>query len=183
MCRQCYVEESKRLSILIRCGICHVGGEERADGQSGESSGDGMNSERGMLKTKLVHQINVRDMQKLKVTESAYAELESEAISFLNEMKTLGLALMLDDFGSGMSSFSTLENFVFCIIKIDMGFISQIGKGGKAGSIIKHIIGLSHDVGAKGVAEAEFAELGSAMSASHFEIDCLLTLHIAASSS
>lgn len=106
-----------------------------------------------MLKTKLVHQINIRDMLKLEVTESAYAELESDAISFLNEMKALGLSLMLDDFGSGMSSFSTLENFEFDIIKIDMGFISQIGKGGKAESIIKHIIGLSHDVGAKVVAE------------------------------
>lgn len=35
MCRQCYVEESKRLPILIRCGICHIDGEERADGQDG----------------------------------------------------------------------------------------------------------------------------------------------------
>lgn len=293
MCRQCYVEESKRLPILIRCGIFHIGGEERADGQDNEDSGDGMkiqclldhaklaektldpshgscyavcdqkmsddymnrrwlvaqidnafakrefqtyyqpvvdamtgeivsaealirwrHSERGMispgqfvpvfekegcitkidsfmvnsviafnygrmvknqkvvpcavnlsrvdfydvrllemLKTKLVHQINIRDMLKLEVTESAYAELESDAISFLNEMKSLGLSLMLDDFGSGMSSFSTLENFEFDVIKIDMGFISQIGKGGKAESIIKHIIGLSHDVGAKVVAE------------------------------
>lgn len=290
LCRQCYIEESKRLPILIRCGICHISGEEHADGQDGEGrmtiqrlldraklaentldpahgscyavcdqkmSDDYMNrrwlisqidnafakgefqtyyqpvvdtmtgeiasaealirwrhSEQGMispgqfvpvyekegyitridsfmvnsviafnhsrmlknqkvvpcavnlsrvdfydvrllemLKTKLVHQINIRDMLKLEVTESAYAELESDAISFLNEMKELGLALMLDDFGSGMSSFSTLENFEFDIIKIDMGFISQIGKGGKAEAIIKHIIGLSHDVGAKVVAE------------------------------
>ena len=106
-----------------------------------------------MLKTKLSHQENVRDMLKLEVTESAYAELESDAISFLDEMKRLGLALMLDDFGSGMSSFSTLESFEFDIIKLDMGFISQIGKGRKVEAIIKHIIGLSHDMGAKVVAE------------------------------
>lgn len=106
-----------------------------------------------MLKTKLSNQENVRDMLKLEVTESAYAELESDAISFLDEMKRLGLALMLDDFGSGMSSFSTLESFEFDIIKLDMGFISQIGKGRKVEAIIKHIIGLSHDVGAKVVAE------------------------------
>lgn len=284
MCRQCYVEESKRLPILIRCGICHIDGEDSGDemkiqrlldraklaentldpshgscyavcdqkmsddyvnrrwlvsqidnafakgefqtyyqpvvnAMTGEiASAEALirwhHSERGMispgqfvpvyekegyitridsfmvnsviafnhgrllknqkvvpcavnlsrvdfydvrllemLKTKLVHQINIKDMLKLEVTESAYAELESDAISFLNEMKALGLALMLDDFGSGMSSFSTLENFEFDIIKIDMGFISQIGKGGKAESIIKHIIGLSHDVGAKVVAE------------------------------
>ena len=284
MCRQCYVEESKRLPILIRCGICHIDGEDGGDemkiqrlldraklaentldpshggcyavcdqkmsddyvnrrwlvsqidnafakgefqtyyqpvvdAMTGEiASAEALirwhHSERGMispgqfvpvyekegcitridsfmvnsviafnhsrmlkkqkvvpcavnfsrvdfydvrllemLKTKLVHQINIKDMLKLEVTESAYAELESDAISFLNEMKALGLALMLDDFGSGMSSFSTLENFEFDIIKIDMGFISQIGKGRKAESIIKHIIGLSHDVGAKVVAE------------------------------
>ncbi len=284
MCRQCYVEESKRLPILIRCGICHIDGEDGGDEMKiqrlldraklaentldpshggcyavcdQKMSDDYVNrrwlvsqidnafakgefqtyyqpvvdtmtgeiasaealirwhhSERGMispgqfvpvyekegcitridsfmvnsviafnhsrmlkkqkvvpcavnlsrvdfydvrllemLKTKLVHQINIKDMLKLEVTESAYAELESDAISFLNEMKALGLALMLDDFGSGMSSFSTLENFEFDIIKIDMGFISQIGKGRKAESIIKHIIGLSHDVGAKVVAE------------------------------
>ncbi|MCM1090600.1 MAG: EAL domain-containing protein [Butyrivibrio sp.] len=106
-----------------------------------------------MLKTKLGNQEHVRDMLKLEVTESAYAELESDAISFLDEMKRLGLALMLDDFGSGMSSFSTLESFEFDIIKLDMGFISQIGKGRRVEAIIKHIIGLSHDVGAKVVAE------------------------------
>ncbi|MDE7254376.1 MAG: EAL domain-containing protein [Acetatifactor sp.] len=106
-----------------------------------------------MLKNKLGNLEHVRDMLKLEVTESAYAELESDAISFLDEMKRLGLALMLDDFGSGMSSFSTLESFEFDIIKLDMGFISQIGKGRKVEAIIKHIIGLSHDVGAKVVAE------------------------------
>ncbi len=107
----------------------------------------------GMLKHKLSSQKNVRDMLKLEVTESAYSVLESDALSFLEEMKRLGLALMLDDFGSGMSSLSTLESFEFDIIKLDMGFIAQIGKSRKAEAIIKHTIGLSHDIGAKVVAE------------------------------
>ncbi len=34
-----------------------------------------------------------------------------------------------------------------------MGFIAQIGKSAKAEAIIKHTIGLSHDIGAKVVAE------------------------------
>ncbi len=106
-----------------------------------------------MLKHKLGNQEKVREMLKLEVTESAYAVLESDALSFLEEMKRLGLALMLDDFGSGMSSLSTLESFGFDIIKLDIGFISQIGKSRKAEAIIKHTIGLSHDIGAKVVAE------------------------------
>ncbi len=106
-----------------------------------------------MLKRKLGSQKNVSDMLKLEVTESAYAVLETDALSFLEEMKKLGLALMLDDFGSGMSSFSTLESFEFDVIKLDMGFTAQIGKSRKAEAIIKHIVGLSHDTEAKVVAE------------------------------
>lgn len=106
-----------------------------------------------MLKLRLGSQKNVSDMLKLEVTESAYAVLETDALSFLGEMKKLGLALMLDDFGSGMSSFSTLESFEFDVIKLDMGFTAQIGKSRKAEAIIKHIIGLSHDTEAKVVAE------------------------------
>lgn len=106
-----------------------------------------------LLKTMLRHQENVRDMLKLEVTESAYAELESNALSFLAEMKSLGLAIMLDDFGSGMSSLSTLESFDFDVVKLDMGFIAQIGTNSKAEAIIRHTIGLSHDTGSTVVAE------------------------------
>lgn len=106
-----------------------------------------------MIRRKIAKQEDIQNMLKLEVTESAYAVLETDAISFLDEMKKLGLSLMLDDFGSGMSSLSTLESFEFDVIKLDMGFIRKIGKSQKAEGIIKHTIGLSHDIGAKVVAE------------------------------
>ena len=107
----------------------------------------------GIIKHKVDQLENIQSLLKLEVTESAYMELETDAVSFLEEMKGLGLSLMLDDFGSGMSSLSTLESFEFDIIKLDMGFIAKIGKSAKAEAIIKHTIGLSHDVGARVVAE------------------------------
>lgn len=106
-----------------------------------------------VLKEKIGKQHNVKDMLKLEVTESAYAVLESVAIDFLMEMKKLGLTLLLDDFGSGMSSFSTLETFEFDVLKLDVGFIRRIGKSKKAEAIIEHIIALSHALGIKVVAE------------------------------
>lgn len=106
-----------------------------------------------VIKKKLALHKNIEDMLKLEVTESAYAVLEKDAIAFLEEMRRLKIGLMLDDFGSGMSSLSTLESFEFDVIKLDMGFISQIGKSKKAEAIIKHTIGLAHDVGARLVAE------------------------------
>ena len=105
------------------------------------------------IKDMLKKQENVRDLLKLEVTESAYAVLENDAIAFLEDMKKLEISLLLDDFGSGMSSLSTLESFEFDVIKLDMGFINKIGKSIKAEGIIKHTIGLSHDIGAKVVAE------------------------------
>lgn len=93
------------------------------------------------------------DLLKLEVTESAYIVLESNAVSFLKEIKKLGIMLMLDDFGRGMSSMSTLESFEFDAIKLDMSFVAQIGKSSRAEAIIKHTIGLSHDIGASVIAE------------------------------
>ena len=105
------------------------------------------------LTSTLGHYQNIQNILKLEVTESAYAVLESDAISFLHEMKKLGLSILLDDFGSGMSSLSTLESFAFDIIKLDIGFTAKIGKNSKSEAIIKNTIGLSHDIGAKVIAE------------------------------
>ncbi|MBO5487564.1 MAG: EAL domain-containing protein [Eubacterium sp.] len=107
----------------------------------------------GMLKQKLENQENVQDMLKLEITESAYAVLESDALAFLEEMRKLRLSFLLDDFGSGMSSLSTLELYDFDTIKLDMGFIRKIGKSPKAEAIIRHTIGMAHDMGAKVIAE------------------------------
>lgn len=106
-----------------------------------------------ILKKKLRNQENIHDMLKLEITESAYAELESDALEFLEEMNNLGLSFLLDDFGSGMSSLSTLELHDFDVIKLDMGFIRKIGKSKKAEVIIRHTIGMVHDMGAKVIAE------------------------------
>lgn len=90
---------------------------------------------------------------KLEVTESAYANIEDRAMSFLHNMQSLGVKVLLDDYGSGMSSLSTLEDFAFDTVKLDMGFIRKIGKSRAAESIIKSTINLAHDVGSDVIAE------------------------------
>lgn len=106
-----------------------------------------------MVKQRLHNLENVHNMLKFEITESAYAVLEADAQIFLEEMKKSKISFSLDDFGSGMSSLSTLELYEFDIIKLDMGFISKIGKNKKAEAIIRHTIGMAHDMGAKVVAE------------------------------
>ena len=52
-----------------------------------------------------------------------------------------------------MSSLSTLENFEFDVVKLDMGFIHKIGLQKKAEIIIRSTIELSHALGATVTAE------------------------------
>ncbi len=89
----------------------------------------------------------------VEVTESAYAILERDAIGYLNHMKEKGVRILLDDYGSGMSSLSTLESFAFDIVKLDMGFIRKIGMSSKAEAIITSTIALAHAIGSKVTAE------------------------------
>ncbi len=90
---------------------------------------------------------------RFEVTESAYADLESRAIDYLDRMKKQGIQILLDDYGSGMSSLSMLEAFDFDIIKLDIGFIRKIGKNVKVEAIIVSTINLAHAIGARVTAE------------------------------
>lgn len=90
---------------------------------------------------------------KLEVTESAYAELENYATEFLQDMKKVGVKILLDDYGSGMSSLSTLESFDFDTVKLDMGFVRKIGKSRKAEIIIRSTIDMCHGIGTDVIAE------------------------------
>jgi EAL domain-containing protein (putative c-di-GMP-specific phosphodiesterase class I)/GGDEF domain-containing protein/peptidase E len=92
-------------------------------------------------------------MIRFEVTESAYADLESKAMDYLNRMKKEGIKILLDDYGSGMSSLSMLETFDFDILKLDIGFIRKIGVSDKVESIISSTINLAHLLGAKVTAE------------------------------
>lgn len=92
-------------------------------------------------------------MIRFEVTESAYADLETKAMEYLGRMKEAGIKILLDDFGSGMSSLSMLQSFDFDIIKLDIGFIRKIGINEKAESIIRSVISVAHSIGGKVTAE------------------------------
>ncbi len=90
---------------------------------------------------------------KIEITESAYANLERNALDFLDTLKEREVKILLDDYGSGMSSLSTLESYEFNTIKLDIGFIRKIGQSSKAETIIRSTIGMAHAFGADVIAE------------------------------
>ena len=88
-----------------------------------------------------------------ELTESAYAGVSEDGNSFLTKMHEEGTKLLVDDFGSGVSSFSTIRDFDFDILKLDMGFVQKIGLNRKNNNIIISLIELAHRLDLKVIAE------------------------------
>ncbi len=89
----------------------------------------------------------------IEVTESVFINDGKQAIKVLSALHALGVAISLDDFGTGYSSLSYLRSFAFSKIKIDKSFIAGLGQGDEAGTIVRAIIGLGHNLAVSIVAE------------------------------
>lgn len=77
---------------------------------------------------------------RMEITETSYAAIEAYRNATLEALREAGILLLLDDFGSGYSSFGMLQNYNFDIMKIDMSFVRQIETNTKTRSIIRFII-------------------------------------------
>ena len=92
-------------------------------------------------------------MLSYEVTESAYTIVSKKGVEFLNELRKMGVNLLMDDFGSGVSSFSTLRDYDFDVIKLDMGFVQKVGTDRKHNNILIALIDLAHHLDMKVIAE------------------------------
>jgi diguanylate cyclase (GGDEF)-like protein len=95
----------------------------------------------------------------LEITESLLLEDDTKTIAVLHELRSLGIHIVMDDFGTGFSSLNYLRSFPFDKIKIDKSFVHDMSKGGDSVAIVKAIIDLARalDIGvvAEGVETAD----------------------------
>lgn len=101
--------------------------------------------------------VRVGDIR-LEITETSYAALESDREGILEQLRKLGSPILLDDFGSGFSSFGMLKRYNFDILKLDMTFTRQIETSPKTCTIINGIIQMVHHLGIKVIAEGAETE-------------------------
>jgi diguanylate cyclase (GGDEF)-like protein len=88
----------------------------------------------------------------LEITESIIMEHSDRIMTVLAGLNALGVRLALDDFGTGYSSLSYLGRMPIQIVKIDRGFIADIGDAsGRA--IVAAVTDLAHVLGLTVVAE------------------------------
>ena len=89
----------------------------------------------------------------LEITESAYTENSSQIIQIVEELRSLGFRIEMDDFGAGYSSLNMLSEMPTDIIKLDMGFIRNVFRNEKNLHILKMMIGIKNFLAVPIVAE------------------------------
>jgi diguanylate cyclase (GGDEF)-like protein/PAS domain S-box-containing protein len=103
----------------------------------------------------------------LEITESAVIENPDAVIAVLDKLKSLGLRISIDDFGTGHSSLSYLHRFPIDALKIDRSFVSAMTV--EQSSIIQAIVALAQALRLEVIAEgietvdqlSRLAQLGS----------------------
>ena len=88
-----------------------------------------------------------------EITETAAVANLSLALEFIKRMRNLGCEFSLDDFGSGLSSFSYLQNMPVDYLKIDGSFVRDIDTNKVNKAMVKSINEVSHTMEMKTVCE------------------------------
>jgi diguanylate cyclase (GGDEF)-like protein/PAS domain S-box-containing protein len=102
----------------------------------------------------------------VEITETVLLEKSDTVLATLHALRTLGLRISMDDFGTGFSSLSYLRSFPFDKIKIDQIFVRDLAANRDAQAIIRSIVSLGKGLGVTITAEGVETEA---------ELSCLRT--------
>lgn len=83
---------------------------------------------------------------RVEITESVMISDSMDIIKTVDELRTSGFIVEMDDFGSGFSSLNLLKDMNIDVIKIDMEFLKDSERNMKSGIIIKNIINMSEEL-------------------------------------
>jgi diguanylate cyclase (GGDEF)-like protein len=89
----------------------------------------------------------------LEITESMVMENPERVISLLNKIRSRGIHLSLDDFGTGHSSLAYLKRFPINCVKIDRDFIKDTPANADDVAIARTIVAMAKTLGLTTVAE------------------------------
>ncbi|NLH79783.1 MAG: EAL domain-containing protein [Phyllobacteriaceae bacterium] len=93
---------------------------------------------------------------RFEITETSLINNITHARRLVEDLRAAGVAIMLDDFGAGLSSFAYLEQFPADYLKIDGSFVRKLAVSPIDRAIVESINDVGHKIGA--VTIAEFVE-------------------------
>ncbi|HEX5393837.1 MAG TPA: EAL domain-containing protein [Rhodocyclaceae bacterium] len=87
----------------------------------------------------------------IELTESYPVEYDESIFEKLEQLRSAGISIAVDDFGVGYSSMDCLHRCVTDTIKIDRSFIRDIPEDGKSKTFVHSIVTMSRSLGVKQV--------------------------------
>ena len=93
------------------------------------------------------------NLLEIEITERTAMRDPEFAIATLKKLEALGVCLSIDDFGTGYSSLAYLRSMPVDRLKMDISFVSEIGRSREGESICAFIVDLSRMLGIDVVAE------------------------------
>ena len=93
------------------------------------------------------------NLLRLEVTETAVMANPAVATATLGELHDLGVALSIDDYGTGYSSLAYIKQLAVNELKIDRTFVSGMEADSSNAAIVRSTIELGHNLGLTVAAE------------------------------
>lgn len=118
-------------------------------------SGASLNDERFVQDTIeiLRRHVHVANRLCMEVTESVALHDLDNTRRFIDQVRSFGVKVALDDFGAGYTSFSYLKELPADVLKIDGSFIVNINAHPANVAIVEAIVSLASNLGMKTIAE------------------------------
>jgi len=89
----------------------------------------------------------------LEITESGVMEDPDKALETLHALRNMGMALAIDDYGTGYSSLAYVKQLPVSELKIDRAFVKGVVESEADAMIVRSTTELAHSLGFKVVAE------------------------------
>lgn len=104
--------------------------------------------------TQLIQQSGIDPTRlEFELTETAIIADFEKTVESMKALGKLGVSFSLDDFGTGFSSFSHIQQLPISALKVDRSFISSVTNGEEDAIIVKSMIDLAHSLQLQIIAE------------------------------
>lgn len=90
---------------------------------------------------------------KIELTESVVMRYPERTRQLITRMRSMGVGVACDDFGTGFSNLASLRDLNFDTLKMDKSFITAGALDGRGGLILSTVVELAHSLGMVVVAE------------------------------
>ena len=116
---------------------------------------------------------DVADRLMIELTETAALHQFEENGQFVSQLREMGCAVAIDDFGAGYTSFRNLQMMKIDMVKIDGAYVKGLATSPENQIFVRTLVGLAKNLNLKTVAEwvgsEEEAQLLSSFGVDYFQ--------------